>query len=80
MTKILGIFGKHFQKFWENFALIIIKLIQFQYNLLKIWVDFKKVLSKFEKAQVQKGQRKFLRSFFMPISSIESVECIVVEY
>ncbi len=46
---------KDFENFWENFALIIIKSIQFQYNLLKYRVDFKKSSSKFEKTQMQKG-------------------------
>ncbi len=55
MNKILGIFGKNFENFLENFALIIIKFIQFQYNLLKFWVDLKKIFSKFEKMQMQKG-------------------------
>ncbi len=50
MNKILEILGKTL-----NFALIIIKLIQFKYNLLKLWVDFKKIFSKFEKTQMQKG-------------------------
>ncbi len=54
-NKILGIFGKNFENFWENLPLIIIKLIQFQYNLLKFWVDFKKIFSKFEKTQMQKS-------------------------
>ncbi len=55
LNKILGIFGKNFKDVWENFTLIIIKLIQFQYNLLIFWVDLKKIFSKFEKAQMQKG-------------------------
>ncbi len=34
--KILGILGKKFENFLKNFSFfIIIKLIQFQYNLLK---------------------------------------------
>ncbi len=53
MNKILGITGKKFENFWENFALIIIKVIQFQYNLLKFLVDFKKIFSKFRKTQMQ---------------------------
>ncbi len=58
MNKILGILGKNFENFWEKFALIIIKLIKFQYNLLKFWVDFKKIFSKFEKKQMPKGYRE----------------------
>ncbi len=59
MNKILGILGKNFANFKENFALIIIKLIQFQYNLLKLWVDFKKIFSKFEKTKMQKSRENF---------------------
>ncbi len=55
LNKILRIFGKNFENFKENFTLIIIKLIQFQYNLLKFWVNFKKIFSKFEKTQMQNG-------------------------
>ncbi len=73
MNTILGILGKNFENFWENFALIIIKLLQFKYNSLKFWVDFKKIFSKFEKTQMQKGSRKFLGSFFRRFSSIESI-------
>ncbi len=51
LNTILGIFGKNF----EHFALIVMKLIQFQYNLLKFWADFKKIFLKFEKTQMQKG-------------------------
>ncbi len=55
MNKVLGILGKTSENFWENFALIIIKLIQFLYNLLNFWVGFKKIFSKFEKMEMQKG-------------------------
>ncbi len=73
MYKILGILGKDFENFWENFLLIVKKLIQLQYTLLNFWVDFKKIFSKFEKMQMQKGYRKFLGSFFIRFSSIESI-------
>ncbi len=43
MNEILGILGKNFENFLENFTLIIIRLIQFQYNLLKFWIDFEKI-------------------------------------
>ncbi len=59
MNKILGILGKKFNNFWENFALIIIKLIQLQYNLLKFWVGVNKFFSKLEKTQMQKGRENF---------------------
>ncbi len=69
LNKILGILGKNFENFWENFALIICKLIQCRYNLLKFWADFKKIFSKFEKnanaKRVEKIFRKFFCAFFM---------------
>ncbi len=64
LDKILRIFEKNFENFWENFALTIIKLIQFQYNLLKFWVDFKKIFSKFEKNANAKRVEKIFRIFF----------------
>ncbi len=51
--------GKNF----ENFALIIIKLTQFQYNLWKFWVDFKKIFSKFEKRKCRNGKENFQEIF-----------------
>ncbi len=61
MNKILGIFGKNF----ENFGLIMIKLIQFQYNLLKFGTNFKKIFLKFEEnANVKKEVEKIFREFF----------------
>ncbi len=60
MNKILEILGKNVQNFKENFALIIIKLIQFQYIIyLKFWVDFNKIFSKFEKRKCKKGRENF---------------------
>ncbi len=41
---------------WSSrIPIIIIKLIPFPNNLLKFWVDFKKIFSKFEKTQMQKS-------------------------
>ncbi len=45
-------------------ARIIIKLIQFQYNVLKFWADFKKIFLKFEKMPMQKRLEKIFRKFF----------------
>ncbi len=73
MEKILRIF--------ENISkLIIIRLIQFPYNLLKFWIDFKKIFSKFEKRKCRKGRENFLGSFFLRFSSIESIASIVAGY
>ncbi len=74
LNRILGIFGKNFENFWENFALIIVKLIPFQCNLLKFWVDIK-ILSRYQEnfleirktanaKRIEKIFRKFFHAFF----------------
>ncbi len=75
MNKILGIFVKNYENFWKNFALIIIKLIQFQYNLLKFWVNFKKLFSQFKKHKHKKGKKN--GKFFSCVFQVSKVSKIL---
>ncbi len=57
LNKILRIFGKNFENFWENFRLIINKIEfnfkilkfsgNFQENFLEIWKKVERIFSKF---------------------------------
>ncbi len=70
MNKILGIFGKNFENFKENFALIIINyLIQFQDNLLKCWVNFQENFIKIRKDTNWKKVEKIFRKFWVSFTA-----------